>query len=40
VSLERHLKARHIDPWRSAARDCGLIERRFTAYDIGGTRLI
>lgn len=40
VSLERHLKAPHIDPWRSAARACGLIERRFTAYDIGGTKLV
>jgi quinol monooxygenase YgiN len=37
-SLERHLKAPHIEPWRIAARRFGLTERRFTAYDIGGSR--
>jgi quinol monooxygenase YgiN len=34
-SLDRHLKASHIEPWRAVARRCGLTERRFTAYDIG-----
>jgi quinol monooxygenase YgiN len=34
ASLQRHLKAPHIDPWRSAAVDCGLMEREFTIYDI------
>jgi quinol monooxygenase YgiN len=38
ASLERHLKAPHIEPWRAAARACGLISRQFTAYDIGGAR--
>ncbi len=33
-SLERHLKAPHIEPWRAAARACGLTERKFTAYDV------
>jgi quinol monooxygenase YgiN len=33
-SLERHLKAPHIDPWRTAAKSCGLLERKFTAYAI------
>ena len=33
-TLERHLQAPHIAPWRVAAKDCGLIERRFTAYSI------
>ena len=36
-ALSRHLQAPHIAPWRIAARDCGLIERRFTAYDIAGS---
>lgn len=35
-SLTRHLAAPHIGPWREAARACGLSERRFTAYEIGG----
>ena len=35
-SLQRHLKAPHIEPWRAAARACGLVERQFTAYDISG----
>jgi quinol monooxygenase YgiN len=37
-SLARHLKAPHIEPWRTAARSCGLMERKFTAYDISGAR--
>ena len=39
-SLERHLKAPHIEPWRVAARACGLLERNFTAYDIYGARQV
>ena len=37
-SLRKHLAAPHIEPWRAATRACGLLERRFTAYDILGTR--
>jgi quinol monooxygenase YgiN len=37
-SLARHLHASHIEPWRAAARSCGLLERKFTAYDITGSR--
>lgn len=33
-SLNNHLVAAHIEPWRSAARSCGLIERKFESYDI------
>ena len=33
-SLEKHLVAPHIEPWRAAARSCGLIERRFESYNI------
>jgi quinol monooxygenase YgiN len=39
-SLERHLQAPHIEPWRSAARNCGLLSRSFTAYDITGSRAV
>ena len=35
ASLDRHLGAPHIAPWRSATRACGLIARQFTAYDGG-----
>ena len=37
-SLARHLQAPHIEPWRSAARACGLMDRKFTAYEISGSR--
>lgn len=33
-SLEKHLQAPHIEPWREAARSCGLMERAFHSYDI------
>ncbi len=33
-SLNKHLKAPHIEPWRAVARSCGLIERVFNSYDI------
>ena len=33
ASLEAHLKAPHIEPWRVAARAAGLISRSFTAYE-------
>ena len=36
-SLTRHLTAPHIEPWRLAARSCGLLERKFTAYGIGAS---
>lgn len=37
-SLVRHLQAPHIEPWRTTARSLGLLERKFTAYDITGSR--
>jgi quinol monooxygenase YgiN len=40
ASLTRHLQAPHLQPWRQAARACGLLERKFTAYDIAGSRAI
>ncbi|MGH9794561.1 MAG: putative quinol monooxygenase [Candidatus Acidiferrales bacterium] len=36
-SLAQHLTAPHIEPWRTVARSCGLLERKFTAYDIMGS---
>lgn len=36
-SLERHLRAPHIEPWRAVARKFGLLERDFTAYDLQGS---
>jgi len=33
-SLDKHLKAPHIEPWRAQAREYGLIERVFNSYDI------
>jgi quinol monooxygenase YgiN len=38
ASLDRHLEAPHIEPWRAEARRCGLLERKFTAYEIAGSR--
>ena len=36
-SLARHLTAPHIEPWRTVARSFGLMERKFTAFDITGS---
>lgn len=33
-SLNRHLVAPHIEPWRAKAKEYGLIERTFNSYDI------
>ncbi|MCP5183466.1 MAG: antibiotic biosynthesis monooxygenase [Pseudomonadales bacterium] len=38
ASLQRHLAAPHITPWREAAQACGLMARSFTAWDIGNAR--
>ncbi|QLG88622.1 antibiotic biosynthesis monooxygenase [Chitinibacter bivalviorum] len=34
-ALQQHLVAPHIEPWRVAARACGLLDRKFTAYSLG-----
>ena len=36
-SLALHLKATHLGPWRAEARRCGLLERKFKAYDVHGS---
>jgi quinol monooxygenase YgiN len=33
-SLEKHLQAPHIEPWRNAVVDLGLIDREFMVYEI------
>jgi len=33
-SLEKHLNAPHIAPWREQARKYGLLEREFKSYDL------
>ncbi|WP_348945344.1 putative quinol monooxygenase [Chitinibacter sp. FCG-7] len=33
-ALQQHLVAPHIEPWRTAARGCGLLDRKFTAYSV------
>ncbi len=38
-SLESHLVAPHIDPWRSQARKFGLMERVFKSYDISSKEI-
>ncbi|HET9960257.1 MAG TPA: putative quinol monooxygenase, partial [Polyangiaceae bacterium] len=38
ASLERHLVAPHIAPWRAAARACGLMARSFTAFEVSSAR--
>ncbi|RLU01797.1 putative quinol monooxygenase [Ketobacter sp.] len=38
-SLEQHLVASHIEPWRQAARAHGLLERVFHSYDIRSTAI-
>lgn len=40
ATLDRHLQAPHIEPWRSAVRALGLLERNFTAYEVTGSRKI
>ncbi len=40
ASLERHLKADHIAPWRQASADLGLMDRAFTAYDASNPRSV
>ena len=40
TSLEAHLNAPHIEPWRAAARQYGLMARQFTAYDITGSKAV
>jgi len=40
TSLDNHLIAPHIEPWRAAAKQCGLIAREFTAYELSASRAV
>jgi quinol monooxygenase YgiN len=40
ASLDAHLQAPHIAPWRAASAALGLLERRFTAYDAADPRAV
>jgi quinol monooxygenase YgiN len=37
-TLERHLSAPHIAPWRTACAELGARDRRFTAWQVGEAR--
>lgn len=39
-SLKKHLDAPHIGLWRIITKQCDLIERNFTAYDITGSKSV
>ena len=39
-SLNKHLKAPHIDPWRKKAKEHGLIERKFTSFEISNPQQV
>ena len=34
------MTAAALEPWRAVARRCGLQERRFTAYDVAGSKTV
>jgi quinol monooxygenase YgiN len=38
ASLERHLQAPHIEPWRKAVVECGMIAKEFMVYDVANAR--
>lgn len=39
-ALAKHLQAPYIEPWRAVARRCGLMDRKFTAYEIAGAKQV
>jgi len=40
TSLDNHLIAPHIEPWRAVAKKCGLMAREFTAYELSDSRSV
>ena len=38
ATLDAHLLAPHIAPWRAACQEAGLMERQFAVYDVAGAR--
>ncbi|WP_328190284.1 putative quinol monooxygenase [Marinobacter sp. OP 3.4] len=39
-SLDAHLVAPHIGPWREAAKGLGLMDRVFMAYEVSASRAV
>lgn len=37
-SLDRHIAAAHVVPWREAVKKGGVLEREYMIYDITGAR--
>ena len=40
ASLEKHLQAPHIEPWRKAVVEYGMIEREFMVYEVTNGRAL
>jgi quinol monooxygenase YgiN len=38
ASLEKHLQAPHIEPWRKAVVELGMIAKEFTVYDVSNAK--
>ena len=39
-TLDRHIGAAHVLPWREAVKNCGVLERQYMVYDITGARSV
>ena len=39
-SLAKHLSAVHIEPWRMKAKEHGILERKFTFYEVKNSELV
>ncbi|MEY4099191.1 MAG: hypothetical protein RL300_362 [Pseudomonadota bacterium] len=39
-TLDRHIAAAHVVPWREAQKNCGVLERQYMIYDITGARSV
>lgn len=40
ATLDRHFQAPHMEPWLQASRRIGVLERRFSAYEVGASRAL
>jgi quinol monooxygenase YgiN len=40
ASLEKHLQAPHIEPWRTVAAEFGMISREFMVYDVSNAKAL
>src|SRR6187401_3028989 len=36
-TLDRHMQAPHMVPWRAAVKEAGILGRNFTVYDAGSS---